>query len=96
MNLPNVFDLTDEQKKAVVSDSMKVLLDFHKGVGDILAKLGQQTKTADGKVDTTKALSALSTIAVGHILSTEALMAVVESADAPVPNVAAPKGTLLN
>lgn len=95
MNLPNVFDLSDEQKKQVVSDSLKVLLDFHKGVGDILTKLAKEPRR-DGQVDVAKALSALTTISIGHILSTDALMAVVQNADAPVPNSPAPKGTLLN
>lgn len=93
--LPKISDLSDAQKKTVVADSLKALVAFHVGVGSILTNLESQFGP-DARIDIRKVEYALTQIAIGHALCSDALTDITENAAGPVQNVPTPKGTLLN
>jgi hypothetical protein len=87
------FDKTTfEKEQKVVSESMKALILFHAGVGEILRAIADMKAENEAGITLDTLKGAIGAMAQGHIETTAAMKAAVDNSGLLKP----PKGELLN
>jgi hypothetical protein len=83
---------TLEKEQKVVNESMKALILFHAGVGQILQVIAEMKAENEAGITLDTLKGAIGAMAEGHIETTAAMKAAVENSGLLKP----PKGELLN